>query len=103
MEKENQKDNTFQIINYFQFIFFYFLFLFGVSILLFISGDGVEGGGGQMEGSKHAYLIYFPMLPGYCTEYSINGKVIQENYGADCNKDDPPCPRLYNSAEAYKC
>eukprot|EP00105_Crassostrea_gigas_P044115 XP_019928263.1 PREDICTED: uncharacterized protein LOC109620391 [Crassostrea gigas] len=39
---------------------------------------------------------------GYCTEYSINGKVIQENYGAYCSTDDPPCPPLYNSAEAYK-
>lgn len=39
---------------------------------------------------------------GYCTEYSINGKVIQENYDADCSKDDPPCPPFYNSAEAYK-
>lgn len=39
---------------------------------------------------------------GYCTEYSINGKVIQENYGADCSEDNPPCTPFYNSAEAYK-
>nr|XP_034330984.1 uncharacterized protein LOC109618301 isoform X1 [Crassostrea gigas] len=39
---------------------------------------------------------------GYCTEYSINGTVIQDNYGADCTKFDPPCPSSYNSEEAYK-
>eukprot|EP00105_Crassostrea_gigas_P036662 XP_019920810.1 PREDICTED: uncharacterized protein LOC105323881 [Crassostrea gigas] len=39
---------------------------------------------------------------GYCTEYSINGTVIQDNYGADCTKFNPPCPTSYNSAEAYK-
>lgn len=39
---------------------------------------------------------------GYCTEYNINGAVIQDNYGADCTKLNPPCPTSYNSAEAYK-
>eukprot|EP00105_Crassostrea_gigas_P002560 XP_011415128.1 PREDICTED: uncharacterized protein LOC105319324 [Crassostrea gigas] len=39
---------------------------------------------------------------GYCTEYNINGTVIQDNYGADCTKFKPPCPSSYNSAEAYK-
>lgn len=39
---------------------------------------------------------------GYCTEYNINGKLIQDNYGADCSKEDPPCPPFYNSADAYK-
>eukprot|EP00105_Crassostrea_gigas_P035145 XP_019919293.1 PREDICTED: uncharacterized protein LOC105319322 isoform X2 [Crassostrea gigas] len=39
---------------------------------------------------------------GYCTEYSIKGIVIQDNYGADCTKFNPPCPASYNSAEAYK-
>nr|XP_034316660.1 uncharacterized protein LOC105334870 isoform X2 [Crassostrea gigas] len=39
---------------------------------------------------------------GYCTEYNIMGRVIQENYHADCRNLDPPCPSFYNSAEAYK-
>lgn len=39
---------------------------------------------------------------GYCTEYNIMGRVIQENYEAYCRKFDPPCPSFYNSAEAYK-
>ncbi|XP_065927664.1 uncharacterized protein [Magallana gigas] len=39
---------------------------------------------------------------GYCTEYNINGTVIQDNYGADCTMFNPPCPSSYNSAEAYK-
>lgn len=39
---------------------------------------------------------------GYCTEYNIYGTVIQENYGADCTKFNPPCQSAYNSADAYK-
>nr|XP_034308496.1 uncharacterized protein LOC117683434 [Crassostrea gigas] len=39
---------------------------------------------------------------GYCTEYNVSGRVIQENYNANCTKHDPPCPSFYNSAEAYK-
>eukprot|EP00105_Crassostrea_gigas_P012011 XP_011427874.2 PREDICTED: uncharacterized protein LOC105328618 [Crassostrea gigas] len=39
---------------------------------------------------------------GYCTEYNVMGRVIQENYNADCTSHDPPCPAIYNSAEAYK-
>lgn len=31
------------------------------------------------------------------------GRVIQDNYNADCTTHDPPCPQLYNSLEAYKC
>lgn len=31
------------------------------------------------------------------------GRVIQENYHADCRNLNPPCPSFYNSAEAYKC
>lgn len=38
----------------------------------------------------------------YCTAYSVMGRVIQENYNANCTKHDPPCPSFYNSAEAYK-
>lgn len=40
---------------------------------------------------------------GYCTEYNINETVIQDNYGTDCTNLNPPCPKSYNSAEAYKC
>lgn len=39
---------------------------------------------------------------GYCTEYNIMGRVIQENYHANCRNLNPPCPSFYNSAEAYK-
>lgn len=39
---------------------------------------------------------------GYCTEYNLMGRVIQENYNADCTKHYPPCPAFYDSAEAYK-
>lgn len=39
---------------------------------------------------------------GYCAEFNVMGRVIQENYLADCTKHDPPCPSFYNSAEAYK-
>lgn len=31
------------------------------------------------------------------------GRVIQENYHANCRNLNPPCPSFYNSAEAYKC
>lgn len=40
---------------------------------------------------------------GYCAEFNTDGALIQENYNADCRKYDPPCPKIYNSAEAYKC
>lgn len=39
---------------------------------------------------------------GHCTEYNVMGLTIQENYKADCTKHEPPCPSIYNSAEAYK-
>lgn len=39
---------------------------------------------------------------GYCSEYNVKGRVIQENYNAACTTHDPPCPPIYNSAEAYK-
>lgn len=39
---------------------------------------------------------------GHCAEFNILGSVIQDNYYADCTKHDPPCPSVYNSAEAYK-
>lgn len=48
-------------------------------------------------------LLFFSMLASYCTEYNINGILIEENYGADCSEDDSPCQPFYNSAEAYKC
>lgn len=40
---------------------------------------------------------------GYCAEFNADGALIQENYNADCRKYDPPYPKIYNSAEAYKC
>lgn len=39
---------------------------------------------------------------GYCTEYNVMGQFILDNYKASCTKHDPPCPPIYNSAEAYK-
>lgn len=39
---------------------------------------------------------------GYCAEFDTYEAFIQENYEADCRKFDPPCPTIYDSAEAYK-
>lgn len=39
---------------------------------------------------------------GYCAEFNTDGALIQDNYHLDCRKFDPPCPNIYNSAEAYK-
>lgn len=39
---------------------------------------------------------------GHCAEFDTDGAFIQGNYKADCRKHDPPCPKIYNSAEAYK-
>lgn len=47
--------------------------------------------------------FFFNTRIGQCKKYIIDGKVIQENYGADCSTHDSPCPPFYNSAEAYKC
>lgn len=48
-------------------------------------------------------MLWIVCKIGYCAEFNTNGALIQENYGADCRKYDPPCPKIYNSAEAYKC
>lgn len=54
--------------------------------------------------SKFYLTIYMYMFwLGYCAEFNILGSVIQDNYYADCTNHDPPCPSVYNSAEAYKC
>ncbi|XP_061167359.1 uncharacterized protein LOC133176220 [Saccostrea echinata] len=39
---------------------------------------------------------------GFCTEFNLQGALIQDNYDAECTKHNPPCPTSYNSAEAYK-
>lgn len=39
---------------------------------------------------------------GHCAEFDTDGAFIQENYKADCRKHNPPCPNIYNSADAYK-
>ncbi|XP_062566601.1 uncharacterized protein LOC134228921 isoform X2 [Saccostrea cucullata] len=40
---------------------------------------------------------------GYCTEYSLSGNIIQQNYDTDCSKfTQNPCPSGYHSTEAYK-
>lgn len=39
---------------------------------------------------------------GYCAEYDADGALVQDNYDIDCKQRDPPCPALYNSAEAYQ-
>lgn len=38
---------------------------------------------------------------GYCAEYDAAGGLVQDNYDLDCQQRHPPCPALYNSAEAY--
>lgn len=40
---------------------------------------------------------------GYCAEYDAAGGLVQDNYDLDCQQRHPPCPALYNSAEAYLC
>lgn len=49
------------------------------------------------------YVIFFFIYIGFCTEFNTKGAMIQDNYAADCTSHDPPCPKSYNSAEAYKC
>lgn len=39
---------------------------------------------------------------GFCAEYNLKGAIIQDNYTYNCTSHDPPCPKSYNSAEAYK-
>lgn len=51
----------------------------------------------------HRNILLSNSLLGYCTEYNIYGTVIQDKYGADCTKFNPPCQKSYNSEEAYKC
>lgn len=38
---------------------------------------------------------------GYCAEYDAAGGLVQDNYDLGCQQRHPPCPDLYNSAEAY--
>nr|XP_034335314.1 uncharacterized protein LOC117692198 [Crassostrea gigas] len=38
---------------------------------------------------------------GYCAEYLVDGALVQDKYDSDCKHHNPPCPVLYNSAEAY--
>lgn len=40
---------------------------------------------------------------GFCTEYSISGSIIQQNYQKDCmDFKDNPCPYFYLSTDCYK-
>nr|XP_034335311.1 uncharacterized protein LOC117692197 [Crassostrea gigas] len=39
---------------------------------------------------------------GYCAEYDAAGGLVQDNYDLGCQQSHPPCPALYNSAEAYQ-
>lgn len=39
---------------------------------------------------------------GYCAEYDADGGLVQDNYDLECQQRRPPCPALYNSAEAYQ-
>lgn len=39
---------------------------------------------------------------GYCAEDLVDGALVQDKYDADCTHNHPPCPVLYNSAEAYR-
>ncbi|XP_062566141.1 uncharacterized protein LOC134228505 [Saccostrea cucullata] len=38
---------------------------------------------------------------GFCTEFDTDTAILQDNYNFDCSKYDPPCPKQYNSTEAY--
>lgn len=50
-------------------------------------------------------LIHFVLniFLGFCAEFDRGGALIQDNYQAECRNYDPPCPNIYDSAEAYKC
>lgn len=43
-------------------------------------------------------------LSGHCTEFNVDGGVIQIHSPTQCGKDKfPSCSKLYKSSEAYKC
>lgn len=44
------------------------------------------------------------VLSGHCTDYSISGNLIKQNWGTNCEVfETKPCPNVYRSTEAYKC
>lgn len=43
-------------------------------------------------------------LPGHCTEFNVDGGVIQIHSQTPCGKEKfPSCSDTYKSSEAYKC
>lgn len=40
---------------------------------------------------------------GYCTEFNVAGRIIQNHEEAKCNENFPRCEEAYSSADAYKC
>lgn len=43
-------------------------------------------------------------LPGHCTEFNVDGGVIQIHSPTQCGKEKfPSCSDTYKSSEAYKC
>lgn len=42
------------------------------------------------------------IILGKCTEYNVGAKKIQGSGMRSCDKNNPPCPPVYNSTDAYK-
>lgn len=52
-----------------------------------------------LEVCAYAQFIVF----GHCTDYSISGNLIKQNWGTNCEVfETKPCPNVYRSTEAYK-
>lgn len=45
-------------------------------------------------------MVFFQ---GYCTEFNVVGRFIQNHEEAKCNEKFPRCDKAYSSADAYKC
>lgn len=44
------------------------------------------------------------LFAGYCTEYSLDGNIIQQSFVANCTQfTKNPCPLGYQSTDAFKC
>lgn len=43
------------------------------------------------------------VFSGHCTDYSISGNLIKQNWGTNCEVfETKPCPNFYRSTEAFK-
>lgn len=53
---------------------------------------------------KKRLKLFLYFLSGLCTEFNVEGGVIQIHSTSPCGKDKfPNCSETYKSSEAYKC